>query len=188
MGAAGLLFAAFGLAMDAFAVSVCKGMAAKRIQIREMITLGVFFGSAQAIMPCVGWLLGIQFQKYIESVDHWVAFILLDFIGGKMICDTLSDERQTVTLGQRIDYKELVGLAAATSVDALAVGITFAFLDTNVILSSAVIGAVTFVLTAIGFTAGVYVGDRFGKGSGICGGSVLIVLGFKILFEDLLTG
>jgi putative Mn2+ efflux pump MntP len=185
-----LVFIAIGLSMDAFAVSIVKGLNMRKLNLGQAALIALFFGGFQALMPLLGWLLGIQFQHYIESVDHWIAFVLLAFIGAKMIFDALRSEKGSepdaaTRSEQKLDIKELFLLAIATSIDALAIGITFAFLQVDIVPAALLIGLVTFVL-AFG---GVIVGNRFGakyeKGSMIVGGVVLILIGFKILLEHL---
>ena len=139
-----------GLSMDAFAASVCKGLNMRRMNIKNMLVIGLFFGGFQALMPAVGWVLGKQFENYITSVDHWVAFELLVFIGGKMIYDVFEDKGED-DYGEktdRVDVKEIFTLAIATSIDALAVGISFAFLQVDIVKAASVIGITTFLLSA----------------------------------------
>ena len=181
-----LFLMAVGLAMDAFAVSVCKGLSVGRVRPRHMLSCGVYFGAFQALMPMIGYLLGVRFQGLIESLDHWIAFGLLALIGGNMLRDAFRNEPESTSgCGDRLDLKELLLMAIATSIDALAVGISFAFLGVNIWLAIAVIGITTFVIC----TAGVFVGNRFGtryqKRAAIAGGVILILLGLKILLEHL---
>ncbi len=185
MGAVELFFVAVGLSMDAFAVSVCKGLGMKRMNIRNALTISLFFGGFQALMPCVGWFLGTRFQKYIVRYDHWIAFLMLVYIGGKMIKDSVCDGGREVVVGRTVDLKELLVLSVATSIDALAVGITLAFLNINILFSAAMIGAVTFFLSFSGVFAGVKFGSRFDRKSEIIGGVILVFIGFRILFEHL---
>lgn len=178
-----------GLSMDAFAVSVCKGLGMRKIDRKYTVMIGLFFGVFQALMPLVGWFIGRRFEQYIISFDHWIAFVLLTFIGGKMLYDTLlgkGDDEQESFAG--INYKELFVLAVATSIDALAVGITFAFLGmniANILPAVAIIGVTTVVLSIVG----VFIGNRFGvvykRKAEIAGGVVLILIGIKILLEHL---
>ena len=138
-----LFLLGIGLAMDAFAVSVCKGLGMRRLNKKQTLIIGLYFGGFQALMPLIGWLLGSQFQKYITSIDHWIAFILLSFIGGKMMIDTIREWNEEETLDVMdapLDHKNMLVLAVATSIDALAVGITFAFLDTPIIEAITIIG------------------------------------------------
>jgi putative Mn2+ efflux pump MntP len=176
-----------GLSMDAFAVSVCKGLAMEKVNKKQAVVIGLYFGGFQALMPLLGWLLGIRFQKYITSVDHWIAFILLALIGGKMVYEAICDKEE-VEVGQKdlpLDHKEMVLLAIATSIDALAVGITFAFLDTPIIEAIAIIGCTTFALSIVGVVVGNFFGTRYQKKAEIAGGVILILIGLKILLEHL---
>lgn len=176
-----------GLSMDAFAVSVCKGLAMNRVNKKQAVVIGLYFGGFQALMPLIGWFLGIRFQKYITSVDHWIAFVLLAFIGGKMILEAVRDQ-DVVEIAQKdppLKHKELLILAVATSIDALAVGITFAFLDTPIVAAVAIIGVTTFVLSIVGVVMGNFFGTRYKKKAEIAGGVILILIGTKILVEHL---
>lgn len=183
MGIAELVLIAAGLAMDAFAVSVCKGLAMKTIDRRQTVLIGVFFGGFQALMPIIGWLLGTQFEKYITSFDHWIAFALLSFIGGKMIWESCSDKEETPSCPPGI--RELLVLAVATSIDALAVGITFAFLKVNIWLSAALIGIITLALSVVGVMIGNRFGSRYKSRAELAGGIILVLIGIKILMEHL---
>lgn len=190
MGFFELLLVAAGLAMDAFAVAICKGMNMKRIDYRKSFFIALFFGGFQALMPLIGWLLGTQFQKYINSFDHWIAFILLGFIGGKMLWDAISgcgDEDDGENAGSgRAFFAELTLLAVATSIDALAVGVTLALLPgTSIWLSICTIGLVTFILAFLGVAIGNRFGARFRRVSQAAGGVILILIGLKILLEHL---
>lgn len=172
--------------MDAFAVSLCKGLRMRRINYGQAVVIAFFFGSFQALMPSLGWVLGIQFERYITSIDHWITFGLLAFIGGKMVWDSLTEDPSCpVESVTRLDLKELTILAIATSIDALAVGITLAFLDTNILLSVCLIGIITFVLCLAGVAIGNRFGNRLQSKAGIVGGLVLIGIGTKILLEHL---
>lgn len=187
MGIAELFLVGVGLSMDAFAVSVCKGLNMRgRVNNRHAIIISLFFGGFQALMPLIGWLLGRQFEVYIKNIDHWVAFLLLAYIGGKMIFDTLrggSEPDQCVD--ERLDLKELLLMAIATSIDALAVGITFAFLSVQIAPAVCLIGATTFVLSYLGVLIGNRFGNKFQNGAQIAGGVILIGIGLKILLEHL---
>jgi len=180
-----LIFISIGLAMDAFAVSVCKGLNMKKNNYIRGIIIALFFGFFQGLMPFLGWLLGANFEKYITSYDHWIAFGLLAFIGGKMILDTIfSKENESYCCS--LDFKELFILSIATSIDALAVGITFAFLkDSNIISSCGVIAVITFALSFFGVSIGNAFGAKFKDKAEIFGGTVLIIIGTKILLEHL---
>lgn len=192
MGFIELLLVGAGLSMDAFAVAVCKGLEMRKINYRHAALIAVFFGVFQAAMPLIGWALGRNFESYISAFDHWIAFILLGFIGGKMIIDALrgsgsskpSSNSQTETA--RLDIKELVLLAVATSIDALAVGITFAFLKTDIVPSIAVIGVTTLILSFAGVVIGNKFGSKFEKNATLAGGVILILIGTKILIEHLI--
>ena len=187
MGWIELLLTAVGLSMDAFAVSVCKGLGMRKMRYDQAFVIGLYFGVFQAIMPLLGWLLGTSFSRYIQAFDHWIAFILLAFIGGKMLWDVFHEKEEETTekVDARLDHKELFMLAIATSIDALAVGITFAFLGVNIVWAIAVIGVTTFVLSVVGVAVGHVFGARYEKGATIAGGIVLILIGCKILLEHL---
>ena len=172
-----------GLAMDAFAVSICKGLSMKKLSWKKAIIIALYFGIFQALMPVLGYFLGGAFSSFVQSVDHWIAFILLAIIGGKMIKDSTEDE--TKNRNDRIDVKTMLLLAIATSIDALAVGVTFAFFKVNLLLSIAIIGVITFVLSFIGVIIGNKFGDKFQHKAELVGGIVLIIIGLKILLEHL---
>ena len=176
-----------GLSMDAFAVSICKGLGMEKINKKQAFTIGLYFGGFQALMPLIGWFLGIRFQQYITSIDHWIAFILLVCIGGKMVVEAVRDRDHggVGKKGRPLDYKEMFLLAVATSIDALAVGITFAFLDTPIIEAIVIIGCTTFVLSIVGVIVGNFFGTRYKKKAEIIGGIILILIGLKILLEHL---
>lgn len=184
MGIVKLLFIAVSLAMDAFAVSVCKGLNMKKINYVHAVIIGGFFGVFQAVMPLIGWAVGKQFADLVTSVSHWIAFGLLAFIGGKMLIEAIrSDGEEEVPDG--LDYKELFILAVATSIDALAVGVVFAFENVKIVPSILLIGVVTFVLSVLGVAIGNRFGAKYNKGAQIAGGVILILLGTKILLEGL---
>ena len=174
-----------GLSMDAFAVSICKGLGMRKVNKKQALVIGLFFGGFQALMPFVGWLLGSQFEKYITSIDHWIAFILLGIIGGKMIKDSFATESENCN--DDVSFKTMFVLAVATSIDALAVGITFAFLNVNVILAVSLIGIITFCLSVIGTKIGSQFGDTYERKAELVGGCILILLGTKILLEHLIA-
>lgn len=178
-----IVLIAFGLAMDAFAVSVCKGISMKKIDYKKAIIIGLYFGIFQGLMPVIGYLFGINFQALISNIDHWIAFILLAIIGGKMISEAFGDDSDEIN--DDLSIKTMLILAIATSIDALAIGITFAFLNVNIITSSLIIGIITFILSVIGVKIGARFGDKFGKRAEIIGGIILILIGVKILFEHL---
>lgn len=177
-----------GLSMDAFAVSVCKGLGMRKLNKKQAVIIGLYFGGFQALMPLIGWLLGSQFQKYITSIDHWIAFILLGFIGGKMIIEAVrewNEEEIVEVTDAPIDHKNILVLAVATSIDALAVGITFAFLNTPIIEAISIIGITTFVLSIIGVIVGNFFGSKYKSKAEFIGGLILVLLGVKILLEHL---
>lgn len=174
--------------MDAFAVSICKGLSLGKIKPKHMCIAGAWFGGFQALMPLIGWLLGSQFQKYITSIDHWIAFILLSFIGGKMMIEAIREwnEEETVdVMDAPLDHKNMLVLAVATSIDALAVGITFAFLDTPIIEAITIIGITTMIISIIGVVVGNFFGSRYKSKAEFIGGLILVLLGLKILLEHL---
>lgn len=188
MGFLELVFMGVGLAMDAFAVSICKGLAMRKVNKKQCFTIALFFGGFQAIMPFIGWLLGSYFVEYITRIDHWVAFILLEFIGGKMVLEAVREKNEPVEIKEMdppLDMKELLVLAIATSIDALAVGITFAFLEVNIIEAITVIGVVTFIISALGVFIGNIFGNKYKAKAEILGGVILILLGINILVEHL---
>lgn len=177
-----------GLSMDAFAVSVCKGLGMRKLDKKQALIIGLYFGGFQALMPLIGWLLGSQFQQYITSIDHWIAFILLGFIGGKMMVEAVREwnEEETVeVMDAPIDHQNMFVLAVATSIDALAVGITFAFLNTPIIEAITIIGITTMVLSIIGVIVGNFFGSRYKSKAEFIGGLILVLLGLKILLEHL---
>lgn len=178
-----LLLVAVGLSMDAFAVAVCRGLEMRRIDYRQALLIAVFFGGFQALMPVVGYLLGAGFEHYISAFDHWIAFALLAFIGGKMIWEAVrgGEEEQP----QELDLKMLLMMAVATSIDALAVGITFAFLRMDILSSALTIGATTFLISFGGVAAGNRFGARYKQKAEIVGGVMLVLIGVKILLEHL---
>lgn len=172
-----------GLAMDAFAVATCKGLAMKKMSWKKAIIIAMYFGVFQAIMPVLGYCLGINFQEKIANIDHWIAFILLSAIGINMIkevCGNNDDDKN-----DNVDFKTMIVLAIATSIDALAIGITFAFLKCNIYISAISIGIITFVLSLIGVKIGNVFGCKYEKKAQILGGGILILLGIKILLKHL---
>lgn len=186
MGLIELLLIAVGLSMDAFAVSICKGLGMRKINFKHAIIIALFFGVFQGVMPVIGWLLGTQFEGYITNIDHWIAFGLLVLIGGKMLWDAFHEEESCTDCEQpKINVKELTLLAIATSIDALAIGITLAFLQVDIVPAALTIGITTFVLSFIGVIVGNRFGDKYQKRATIAGGVVLIVIGAKILLEHL---
>lgn len=175
---------AVGLAMDAFAVSVCKGLAMKKMSIKKALIIGAYFGLFQAGMPVVGYFLGISFREYITKIDHWISFALLVFLGIKMIKEAFHKEEEC-DANDSVAFRVMVILAVATSIDALAVGITFAFLDVNLLLAVSLIGIITFLLSMVGVKLGHVFGIRYKSTAEFAGGIVLILLGVKILLEHL---
>lgn len=178
-----IIFIGIGLAMDAFAVSICKGLSMKKASMKNTLVIATYFGVFQAVMPIIGFLLGTTFEKYITSIDHWIAFILLLIIGVNMIKEAFSKEEDETK--DKIDFKTMIVLAIATSIDALAVGITFAFFKVNILLAALIIGIITFVLCIIGVIIGNKFGDKFENKAKISGGIILILIGTKILLEHL---
>ena len=178
-----LFLLAVGLSMDAFAVSVCKGLSVRRGSMKQALTVGIWFGGFQALMPFLGYLLGITFSSLITSIDYWIAFVLLAFIGFNMIREARSDEENESN--DRFDFKTMLPLAVATSIDALAVGVTFAFLRVNIVPAVSFIGCITFLLSAIGLKAGNIIGAKNRSRAEFAGGLVLILMGIKILLEHL---
>ena len=180
-----LFLLAVGLSMDAFAVSVCKGLSVDRIRPRHALICGAYFGVFQALMPLLGYLLGVRFQGLIQQVDHWIAFVLLTLIGVNMLREAFGkDEAESVDAS--FGFKTMLMLAVATSIDALAVGVTFAFLQVAIVPAVSFIGATTFVISAIGVKIGNVFGLRWRKPAEITGGVILIAIGLKILIEHLL--
>lgn len=178
-----LFLLAVGLSMDAFAVSVCKGLALKKIDLKKACIVGLWFGGFQALMPAVGYLLGSRFEKYITSIDHWIAFILLGIIGLSMIRESLSKDGEHTDAS--LDAKTMLPLAVATSIDALAVGVTFAFLKVDIVPAVLFIGCTTFLLSALGVKAGSVFGIKYKSRAELAGGVILVALGVKILLEHL---
>ena len=196
-----IVFTAFALAMDAFAVSVSKGMTLKNLTKGTAIKIALFFGGFQAAMPLIGWVLGISFQGYIKAIDHWIALILLTILGGKMIYEFYENRKESANEGNEIvseisttldaeennkselSNKELTTLAIATSIDALAIGVSFAFLNVNILSSSLIIGIITFVVCFIGVIAGKKIGGVFKDYAELVGGIILIIIGINIFNE-----
>ncbi len=184
MGLLELFILAVGLSMDAFAVSVCKGLSTQKLKAKHYLIIGAWFGGFQALMPPIGYFLGSTFEKYITSIDHWVAFVLLLLIGGNMIREGCSKEEEKAN--DSFSFKTMIVLAIATSIDALAVGITFALLpDVNIVAAVSFIGITTFVISAIGLKVGNIFGLKYKSKAEIAGGVILILIGTKILLEHL---
>lgn len=184
MGLLELFLIAVGLSMDAFAVSVCKGLSVQKPKANHYLIVGLWFGGFQALMPTLGYLLGSTFEQYITSFDHWIAFILLVFIGGNMIRESLSKDEEKADAN--FGFKSMLPLAVATSIDALAVGVTFALLpEVNIFAAVGFIGATTFILSAIGLKVGNIFGTKYKSKAELAGGIILILIGIKILLEHL---
>ena len=186
MGVIELLVLALGLSMDAFAVSICKGLSVPKLQVKHCLICGVYFGGFQALMPLIGWALGIRFQSMITNIDHWIAFVLLAVIGANMIKESFSKEEECPDAS--FGFKTMLTLAVATSIDALAVGVSFAFLDVSIVPAVLLIGVTTFVCSAVGVKIGNVFGNRFQSKAEFLGGLVLIAIGLKILIEHLFFG
>ena len=182
MGLLELFILAVGLSMDAFAVSVCKGLSVKKMEPKHALICGAYFGGFQALMPALGYLLGSQFESMITRIDHWIAFALLFLIGLNMLLESRKDAGQ---LSSSFSPKAMLPLAVATSIDALTVGITFAFLSVPIGPAVALIGVITCVLSAVGVKAGGVVGEKGKSWAELAGGIVLILMGSKILLEHL---
>lgn len=178
-----LFITAVGLSMDAFAVSICKGLAMKKLDLKKALIIGLWFGGFQALMPTVGYLLGSQFEQYVTAIDHWIAFVLLALIGANMIKEALSKEKDETS--DSVDIKTMFLLAIATSIDALAVGITYAFLKVAIIPAVSFIGVTTFVLSIAGVKVGNIFGTKYKSKAELAGGIILILMGTKILLEHL---
>ena len=185
MGLTELFLIAVGLSMDAFAVAICKGLAMEKCTVKKAGIVGLYFGGFQALMPAIGYLLGVQFQDLITSFDHWVAFVLLGIIGGNMIKEAMESCECCEEQDASLDFKTMVGLAVATSIDALAVGVTFAFLRVQIIPAVCFIGITTFIISFGGVKIGNVFGARYKKRAELAGGVILILLGIKILIEHL---
>ena len=183
MGIIELIILSVGLAMDAFAVAVCKGLSMSKMKWKNACVIGMYFGGFQALMPLIGFLLGVNFQDKITNVDHWIAFILLVIIGINMLKEAFSKEYEKQN--DSIKFKDMLILAIATSIDALAVGITFAFLKVNIWLAISLIGIITFIISVAGVKIGNIFGDKYEKKAEFAGGIILILLGVKILLEHL---
>ena len=183
MGLLELFIIAVGLSMDAFAVSICKGLSVRELRPRHAVTCGVYFGGFQSLMPLIGWLLGVRFQSLITSIDHWIAFVLLGLIGINMIRESRGQDEDGVS--DSFHFAAMLPLAVATSIDALAVGVTFAFLQVNIVPAVCFIGATTFTLSCIGVKIGHVFGLKYKSRAELFGGCVLVLMGVKILLEHL---
>ena len=178
----GLFLIAVGLSMDAFAVSICKGLSVKKLSPKHALLVGVYFGGFQFLMPVIGYLLGFRFEHLITNIDHWIAFVLLAFIGGNMIKESFGKSEE---LNDDFGFKTMFLMAVATSIDALAVGISFAFLGVDIVTAALLIGATTFVLSGAGIFVGNIFGSKYKSKAELAGGIVLILIGAKILLEHL---
>lgn len=179
-----LFVTAVGLSMDAFAVSICKGLAMKKLSMKKALVIGLWFGGFQALMPTFGYLLGSRFEKYVTAIDHWIAFALLALIGANMIKEALSKDEDSEA-NDSVDVKTMFLLAVATSIDALAVGVTYAFLQVAIIPAVSFIGVTTFLLSVSGVKVGNVFGMKYKSKAELAGGIILIVMGLKILLEHL---
>jgi len=184
MGILEIILIAIGLSMDAFAVSVTLGLSVKKLKMKEVLLPGIYFGSFQALMPLVGYFSGVYFASKIHFLDHWIAFVLLALIGGKMIKDSFEKDEEKVK-GNPFQFVTLLLLAVATSIDALAVGVAFAFLDVAIWTTILIIGFTTFCISLIGVKVGNICGAKYKSKAEFLGGAVLVLLGFKILIEHL---
>lgn len=189
MGAVELIILAVGLSMDAFAVAICKGLSMKKVSFKEMAIVGLWFGGFQALMPLIGYFLGEAFEKYIEQIDHWVAFVLLVLIGALMIKESFEKEEKKEEEKEDsspLAFKTMLTMAIATSIDALAVGISFGILpDVNITVAVSSIGIITFILSSVGVKIGNVFGAKYKSKAEFAGGIILVLLGIKILLEHL---
>lgn len=178
-----IFFIGIGLAMDAFSVSVCKGLSMKKLDIRKALIISIYFGVFQGVMPLIGYFLGSTFEDLISEIDHWIAFALLEFIGINMIKEAFKDESKNAN--DRVDFRTMLILAIATSIDALTIGVTFAFFNVNILLASFIISIVTFALSLTGVRIGNKFGNKYESKAEIMGGIILAFMGLKILIEHL---
>lgn len=183
MGIEEIILLSIGLAMDAFAVAICKGISMKKMNWKKALIIALYFGIFQAIMPLAGYILGHTFDTLVTNIDHWIAFILLSIIGIDMIKDGF--DKNDESYNDDIGFKTMIILAIATSIDALAVGITFAFFDVNIVFAVSLIGIITFILSIIGTKIGNKFGNKYENKAKFIGGIILILLGLKILLEHL---
>lgn len=185
-----LFVIAVGLSMDAFAVAVCKGLSLQKMSWKKACIVGLYFGGFQAAMPALGYFLGAQFQDQIKAFDHWIAFILLGLIGANMIKEALSkeDDCECCKGGDSVSFKSMVPMAIATSIDALAVGVTFAFLSVKIVPAVSFIGVITFTLSMVGVKIGNVFGSKYKSKAEFAGGTILVLMGLKILIEHLFFG
>ena len=183
MGISEIIFISASLAMDAFAVSICKGLSMKKLDWKKAFIIALYFGAFQGLMPVIGYFLGATFSDLVTSIDHWIAFALLSIIGGNMIKESFDDEEEK--RNDNVDFKTMIVLAIITSIYALAVWITFAFLKNNIVLSVVLIWIITFVISLLGVNIGNKFGDKFQNKAELSGGIILILIGLKILLEHL---
>lgn len=175
-----IILIAIGLGMDALSVSLCKGLSMKQMKWKNAIIIGLYFGIFQAVMPCIGYFVGTKFQSAIENWSHWIALVLLVLIGINMIREALFGDEE---VNDKIDFKTMIILAIATSIDALVVGVTFAILKSNIIIPVIIIGVITFIMSVAGVKIGNLFGNKMGKNAEVLGGIVLIIIGIKIVVE-----
>ena len=178
-----LFITAVGLSMDAFAVAICKGLAMKKLSWKKALIIGLWFGGFQALMPTIGYLLGTRFESYVTAIDHWIAFVLLALIGANMVKESFSKEEESSN--DAVDFKTMFLLDIATSIDALAVGVTYAFLQVRIVPAVSFIGVITFTLSIVGVKIGNVFGLKYKSKAELTGGIILIVMGIKILLEHL---
>ena len=172
-----------GLAMDIFAVSVCKGLSMKKLNWKKTIIIALYLGLFQALMPVLGYFLGSTFSTIVQRVDHWIAFILLAIIGGNMIKESADENEKK--LNDKVDVKTMILLSIATNIDALAVGVTFAFFEVSLLLAILIIGMISFILSVLGVITGNKFGNKLQNKAELTGGIIIIIIGFKILLEHL---
>lgn len=175
-----IILIAIGLGMDALSVSLCKGLSMKEMKWKNAIIIGLYFGIFQAVMPCIGYFVGTKFQSAIENWSHWIALVLLVLIGINMIREALFGDEE---VNDKIDFKTMIILAIATSIDALVVGVTFAILKSNIIIPVIIIGVITFIMSVVGVKIGNLFGNKMGRNAEVLGGIVLIIIGIKIVVE-----
>ena len=180
-----LLIIAVGVSMDAFAVSICKGLSVHKVRGKHVLSTALWFGGFQALMPLIGYFVGVSFADFVSSVDHWIAFVLLGIIGGKMVKEALEKD-ESCELDPDFSFRTMLVMAVATSIDALAVGVSFAFLRVNIWAAVVLIGIVTAVFSGIGVEIGNVFGCRYKSKAEFVGGAILVVMGFKILLEHTL--
>lgn len=183
------LLISIGLSMDAFAVSICKGLGMSKLNKKQMLIIALYFGGFQTLMPYIGWAVGARFSSYVSQYAHWIAFILLAIIGGKMIHEALTESEDCEDDGikdKKLSHKELLLLAIATSIDALAVGISFAFLNVPIIPSIIIIGLTTFAISLVGVIIGNIFGSKYKNKAEFVGGLILVIIGLKIVLEQYL--